>query len=192
MQKIQIVINEDLLNKIKEASQKNKQSLSAFIREAVKHYLTCQKKTEIPTLHQIITKYKGKCFKCGREIQTGEIAFWGRDVGLMCSDCIINAQSDKAMALKYMKIRELQKTLQSLKKMCNEYSDRLIKMKKEYDLYIILEKFHNLARKMETYPYQREFLTEFKELLQEAEKLKEIEASFHITVKPKKGRWIGG
>ena len=189
MRKIQIVIDEDLLNKIKEASQKNKMSLSQFIREAIKHYLTCQKKTEIPTLHQIITRYSGKCFKCGRTITVGEIAFWGRDVGLMCSDCIINAQSDKAMALKYMKIRELQKTAKALKQMCDKYADELNRMKKEHDLYIIIQRFHNLARKMEAYPYQREFLAEFKQLLEEAEKLKEIEASFHVTVKPKKRRW---
>jgi len=188
MKEKKIRIPDELAQLIEQTAREQKISENKLITQAIQQYFKSPvKKEDIPTLRQIICKYRSKCSKCGRTISIGEMAMWSKDVGTICLDCVVSAQSDKAIAMKYVKIRELQKTLKTLKKTCDEYADKLIRMKQEIDVYILLQQFKNLYKKMEAFPYQRELLTEFKTLLEQAQQLlPELEAVFHIQVKPKK------
>lgn len=54
----------------------------------------------------IITKFSGKCIKCGKEIGQGTSALWVKGLGLICLECSI--PHDKALLKKYIKIKELE------------------------------------------------------------------------------------
>ena len=188
MKEKKIRLSDELAQLIEQTAREQKISENKLITQAIQQYFKSPvKKEDIPTLRQIICKYPSKCVKCGRNVEIGEIALWSKDIGVVCADCFIKSQSDKAIAMKHLKLRELQKAVNSLKKMRDKYADELIRMKKEVDVYLILQGFNQLWKQMQAYPYQREYLKRFEELLNEAKQLlPELEAVFHIQVKPKK------
>jgi len=63
----------------------------------------------------IVTMYDGKCFKCGRFIEKGSWALYGREIGLMCMDDYIQKIGDKTIMAKFLKNRELDQINRALK-----------------------------------------------------------------------------
>ena len=111
---------EEIIEKIKNESKRKNITQNEFIKQAIEHYLSCRikEKEEIKqaSLKLIVTKYNGKCSKCGSEISIGSLCYYGRDQGktiLICLDCMVENKSDKALASKYLKMRELNKTVKA-------------------------------------------------------------------------------
>jgi len=79
---------EDLLEALDRFSQTNNIPKAQIVENALRQYLAApaSEDKKPPTLRQIITKYKGRCSKCSREIDVGEIAFWGSGI-LVCYEC---------------------------------------------------------------------------------------------------------
>jgi pyruvate/2-oxoacid:ferredoxin oxidoreductase beta subunit len=136
--------NDDLTKKIKEEAKNKGISINDFITSAIEHYLTCQNfndKDKEPSLKLIVTKYSGKCSKCSNHIDIGNLAYYGKtDSGkpiLLCLDCMINSQSDRALALRYVRMRQLEKTIKALRKEAESYLSKLEDLQ-------ILNKFDSL------------------------------------------------
>jgi len=79
---------EDLLKELNRFSEANNIAKSQVVENALRQYLAAPvgEDKKPPSLKQIITKYKGKCTRCGRDIEIGEIAFWGSGI-LVCYEC---------------------------------------------------------------------------------------------------------
>lgn len=144
MEKIRIRISRDLKEFIENYADIFGMSQAEFIESACHHYVTCSRRDlreAVPTLKPIFLKYPATCSKCGRSLSVGEMAYWGRledgKTVIICQDCQVSSQSDKALARKYIKIRELSKTLSGLKKLAEEEADLLfdtdvLKKQEEY------------------------------------------------------------
>jgi len=119
---------------------------SEYIRQAVEHFNTCKKsEPEIPTLRMIITKYPSKCTNphCNQLIPIGSIAYWSKNV-IICMDCFIQALGDKALASKYLKMRELNKIVHALEKEANQYADFINDIKLQVRFGEIIKKLDQL------------------------------------------------
>ena len=145
--------------KIREEAKFRGLTISELIKESLKHYFSCDKlKMEIPTLKLIITKYTGNCSKCGRVIQVGERALWGKTPQgsiLICADCQINSESDKVIVKRLIKRRKLERQIKALQNqldyLASEYESKrfILDFQKAKDIILELHKSF-----ME---YQREF-----------------------------------
>jgi hypothetical protein len=79
----------ELLEALDRFCEANNVTKAQVVENALRQYLAAPAEGEDkkpPTLRQIVTKYKGRCSKCGREIDVGEIAFWGSGI-LVCYEC---------------------------------------------------------------------------------------------------------
>jgi len=190
MHELKIRLDEDTLNKLKEFSEKHNMTISDIVRDAIKSYIehTEPQVEQLPTLKMIITKYKSKCSKCGKDIGIGEIAYWAKGI-TVCLDCIINTMGDKTLASKYLKKREMEKVIKGLQKIANELEERIAERQAQLKALEIEQK------KAEVYDMLNDYLKHFndKKLEEIYEKLKEIEekaeeAKIALTLKIKKSK----
>ncbi|MFZ7138789.1 MAG: hypothetical protein ACOWW1_10290 [archaeon] len=116
--------DDDLCDKLVKTAQKQGISENQLITDSIRHYLVCNKQPQAPTLKQIIAKYQSTCKKCGSTIHIGSIAFWSKET-IICMDCYVQALGDKALANKYLKMRELSKVIKHLKSQADQYADTI-------------------------------------------------------------------
>jgi len=99
-----------------------------YIRNALEHFITCNKeKEEIPALRPIISKFRGKCSKpnCGKTVEIGEPCYWAKGI-IVCMDCMIQkGLGDKTLIIKYLKTRELNRTLKALENECDRLANQI-------------------------------------------------------------------
>jgi len=123
--------NDEIINRLKEEAKKQNISINELIINAINHFFICKEKTESKeaTLKLIVTKFNGKCTKCNAPIPLASHAYYGHDgtgkTILICLDCMVENKSDKALAARYLKLRELQKTVQALKREAEQYAEKL-------------------------------------------------------------------
>ena len=109
-------------------------SENEFVIQAIRHFATCKTETvkavdfQGPGLRSIITKYEGKCSKCGDHVPTGSQAWYGRrEKGsppiMVCLDCMMFGMADKTLAKKFIKVKELQATIRGLNKIAGELAE---------------------------------------------------------------------
>lgn len=127
-----IKIEEELIKYIKQQAREKNIEISEFIREAIEHYQSCKVKEKAETkeasLKLIVTKYDGKCSKCSNYVPMGSLAYFGKSEGstiLICLDCMVENKSDKALASRYLKMRELDKTVRALRKEAEYLASKL-------------------------------------------------------------------
>jgi hypothetical protein len=79
---------EELLEALNRFCEANNITKAQAVENALRQFLAAptSEDKKPPTLKQIITKYRGKCTRCGRDIEIGEIAFWGSGI-LVCYEC---------------------------------------------------------------------------------------------------------
>lgn len=119
-----------------------------FVIRAVKHFVGCGGQREVsgPGLKQIITKYPGVCSKCGTSIPIGTQVWYGKRLKdtraiLVCTDCMVTNMSDKTLARKYLKVKELQSTIRGLRVQADELAEKLF----DPDLLERNENFHKVV-----------------------------------------------
>lgn len=132
--RLRIRVDNEIRELITEGSEKRGFSENEFVIQAIRHFVTCKAETvkaaefQGPGLKSIITKYEGKCSKCGNYIPTGSQAWYGRtEKGtrpiLVCLDCMVLGMADKTLAKKFIKVKELQATIRGLNKIADELAE---------------------------------------------------------------------
>jgi len=117
MKLLNLRLEEELIEQIKSEAKQRGITQKDLIKKALEHFFICDKAEEIPTLKEIITKYKGKCSKCGNLIDVGERALYGRTKEgsiLICLDCQIGSESDKTIVKRLLKLRKLDREIKAL------------------------------------------------------------------------------
>lgn len=115
---------------------------SSYIREAIKHFQVCKEKEASQAMKPIVTKYPGKCLKCGHNIEPNSWALYGKGVGLVCMDCYVEKLGDKSLIAKYIKNRELDRVAKALKEECDKLAGRVEELR-------VLNKLEDLKNQQE-------------------------------------------
>jgi len=118
-------------------------------------YKVIDESRRIPTLKEIAVKYRGRCSKCGRIIEVGEKALWGVDEQkrtiLICIDCQIENETDKAIVSRLIKKRRLEREIKAL-------NNQLKILASKYEEYKFLDDFNRAYNLLRTY---HKLFTEF-------------------------------
>jgi len=147
-------IDKSLLETMEQdAKQRGFPDMSTYIRKAVKHFSVCKENEASQAMKQIITKFPGKCLKCGHDVPVNSWAMYGKGVGLVCLDCVVLKLGDKTLVTKYLKNRELERVWKSLKEECDGLAGQVEQLQ-------ILNKAEDLKNQQEeTIKLIRSFLT---------------------------------
>ena len=162
-----IRLDNDIVSELKQFSQSKKIKVKDIIRflwnlnkkydffDSNWMYKVIDESRRIPTLKEIITKYRGRCSKCGRIIEVGEKALWGVDEQkgtiLICIDCQIENETDKAIVSRLIKKRRLEREIKAL-------NNQLKILASKYEEYKFLDDFHEAYNLLMTY---HKYFTEF-------------------------------
>lgn len=123
--KISIRFDDDLFKKIEAEIQTSGKSQTEVIHLLVEQGLKYDKDAkDVQRMKEIITKYDGRCIKCGENIPAQSSALWGKGIGLLCMDCYIKRIGDKAVVRKVMKLKELNWQIQAFKKILDELAEK--------------------------------------------------------------------
>jgi hypothetical protein len=176
--------------------QRNVKTLNEEIIDALTHFLKCHSTDEAQMMKLIILRYKAKCLKCGREVEAGEYAIYGRGVGAICLDCHVQRVGDKTSVAKYLRNRELDKVFHALKRECETLAERVEVFRTVDKFETILQAQKNVNELIEKYlksglasPQEQELLLELKERKKNLESLEEDVRKF-IEKYLKDVRWL--
>mgnify|MGYP000722277433 CR=1 FL=1 len=149
MPQFNIKLDETTIQKIREISKSEGITQGELIKRLIENYDKLRQDKEI-TLKRIITKYEGRCSKCGSKIPVGSMAFWSQGV-LVCMDCYVLSFGDKALATRYLKMRELQLIIKELRKEANELADMVNNYRYQSELNNLFGKLERLIKLNEDY-----------------------------------------
>ena len=145
MSQIPVKINEDIYKKVKEIAEKSNKSIREIVEEALNVYLLGKEQVDKDVKEiknkWIVTKYTSKCSKCGKTVNVGDMVFWVRIIYadnsirsyIYCSECYLSS-FDTSLAKKYMKVKELEATYKSLKKMCDSLAEQAKELQNKVNL----------------------------------------------------------
>jgi Mg2+ and Co2+ transporter CorA len=141
-----VKISSELYEKVKEIAEVNNKSIREIVEEAINIYLLGKEQSIDKNVKEvknkwIIAKYPSKCSKCGKEISEGDMVYWIRITYadnsirsyIYCSDCYLSS-FDSSLAKKYLKVKELEATYRSLKKMCDSLAEEVKQLEKKVNL----------------------------------------------------------
>ena len=129
-----IRLDDEIYKKLEEYASRHGMSRAQVIVEALNNLfnpIANAKDVKEVSLKEIVVKYKTTCVKCGRVIDVGEIAYWGRGVGVVCYDCYVKANQKitgfdaKKLVKLYREIRKLKVIKSELEKEVNYLADKL-------------------------------------------------------------------
>lgn len=151
VKEISVKLSEDVYEKIEKLAEKTGKSKADIIREALLLYLGSdvgEKAVESSKSYIKPALYSGKCSRCGREIQQGDLAGFIKIVYTdkssrtfaYCLDCY-NSLSDKTILSLELKKHRLKRVVISLQR----------QMSKMLSIYDELEKATELYTKIKTY-----------------------------------------
>jgi hypothetical protein len=102
-------------------------------------------------MRKISAKFPSKCIECGGNIRVSQTCFWARDVGVVCEECHSKAEveglSDPTLAKKFLKTRELLRTITALKSEANRLADECITFSQRINLYSLGERHEEIEKK---------------------------------------------
>lgn len=100
------------------------------------------------TLKEIIVKYKTKCVKCNRVIEVGEIAYWGKNYGVLCYDCYLKA-NQRAMGADAKKLVKLYREIRKLKIIKSELQKEVDLLADKLNVYELLDELDTRLKSVE-------------------------------------------
>jgi len=146
MSQVPIKVSEDIYKKVKEIAEKSGKSIREIVEEAINIYLLGKEQAVDKDVKEIknkwiTAKYPSKCSKCGKTVNIGDMVFWVRITYadnsirsyIYCSDCYLSL-FDTSLAKKYLKIKELEATFKSLKKMCDSLAEQAKELQNKVNL----------------------------------------------------------
>ena len=122
----------------KDTLEQGLESVNDWLNEASEHYLTCKKAEIAQNLKLIPLKYAGRCLKCGKVLDAGTWAMWGRGVGVICTDCFIQKFGDKATVKLVMREKEIRWKIKAL----NKELDGKAEQYRTFNFYEIINTVH--------------------------------------------------
>jgi hypothetical protein len=114
----------DLDEALEKDYKQKKIEKGAWLNEAVRHFLTCEKPGVGGMLPKILN-WPGTCVKCGQKVEAGQWALWGKGIGIICMDCYVARIGDKGVIVKYLKNRELDRVRNALKEECDRLAGKV-------------------------------------------------------------------
>lgn len=153
MKNLFVRIEDNIYDQLDEFITREKLSKKEAIEKAISLLLNNQNKNidyekldiKQVSLKQIITKYRGKCSKCGRTIEIGEIAYWSQGI-LICYDCYVKANEKIVSNAK--KELEHYKKLKRLKILINEAEKQLDLLVKKINIYESFDFLTNISKEL--------------------------------------------
>jgi hypothetical protein len=137
----------------KDATERGFDNTSAYVIQAVKHFLVCKENEAMNAMKPIFTKYAGKCLLTGHEVPANTWVMYGKGVGIVCMDHFIERFGDKALVAKYLKNRELERIHDALTKECSRVAG-------DVERFRVLDKMVDLQNQQEeTVRLIKDFLT---------------------------------
>jgi hypothetical protein len=146
MSQVPLKVSEDVYKKIKEIAEKSGKSIREIVEEAINIYLLGKEQAVDKDIKEIknkwiVAKYPSKCSKCQNQINVGDMVFWVRITYadnsirsyVYCSDCYLSS-FDSSLAKKYLKVKELEATYRSLKKMCDSLAEEAKQLENKVNL----------------------------------------------------------
>jgi len=138
---VKIRLESNIYDKLSEYANSKNLSIRQAVEEIITQFFSSNiKDAEYGKPILIVTKFKSKCIKCGREVGVGESALWVKGLGVICLDCSI--PHDKSVLNKYLKIKELER----IKKYLSEEVDKLYRQFSEIQL---IFKYSEIAHDVE-------------------------------------------
>ena len=146
-----IRLDDEIYKKLEEYASRHGMSRAQVIVEALNNLfnpIANAKDVKEVSLKEIVVKYKTTCVKCGRVIDVGEIAYWGRGVGVVCYDCYVKANQKitgfdaKKLVKMYREIRKLKVIKSELQKEVDLLADKL-------NVYELLDELSSRLRSVE-------------------------------------------
>lgn len=149
---ITIRLDEKLYEKLEKYAQEHGMSrvqVIVYALELLFNPLSEAKEVREVTLKEIITKYPSKCSVCNRQIQVGEIAYWGKGGVIVCYDCFIK-QNQKALGADAKKLVKLYKEIRKLKIIKSELQKEVDLLADKLNVYELLDELNNRLKNTET------------------------------------------
>jgi flagellar biosynthesis chaperone FliJ len=190
MSQVPIKVSEDIYKKVKEIAEKSGKSIREIVEEAINIYLLGKEQAVDKDVKEIknrwiVAKYPSKCSKCSKQINVGDMVFWVRITYndnsirsyIYCSDCYLTS-FDTSLAKKYLKIKELEATFKSLKKMCDSLAEQVKQMQDKVNLYNLMKEIEQFWFAFQTTFTQnpdsqivRDFLNKLEDLIEKVSNL---------------------
>jgi predicted transcriptional regulator len=139
-------ISEEVYKKIKDIAEKSGKSIREVVEEAIQLFLLGKEQAVEKDVKEIknkwiVTKYPSKCSKCSKNINAGDMVFWIRVTYgdnsirsfIYCSECYLTS-FDTSLAKRYLKVKELEATYRSLKKLCDSLAQQATELQNKVNL----------------------------------------------------------
>jgi Ribbon-helix-helix protein, copG family. len=163
-------VKEEIYEMLRKISEETGRSISDIASEAIKAYIKGtqiydKEIKEITRLKPIKAKFLSRCHICGKELQPGTLIFYQKIVFVdntiksvvLCQEC---ASDEDALASKYIKAFELQKTIRGLKRKADKLAQEILELSKLVSLkniYFDIERELKLLREyLITYNHPKE------------------------------------
>jgi Ribbon-helix-helix protein, copG family. len=140
-----VKISDEIYNKVKELAEKTGKSIREIVEEAINIYILGKSEAvdkDIKNIKEkwIVVKFQSKCFKCGRQINQGDMAYWvhveyadgSRRSIIYCVDCYYTF--DSTLAKRYLKLKELEATVRGLKKEADRLAEEVKQLEQTANL----------------------------------------------------------
>ena len=147
-----IRLDDEIYKKLEEYAQEHGLSRVKVIEYALQllfNPLSEAKDVKEVSLKEIVVKYPAKCSVCGRRIEIGEIAYWGRGGIIVCYDCFIK-QNQKALGLDAKKLVKLYREIRKLKVIKSELEKEVNYLADKLNVYELLDDLNTRLKNVES------------------------------------------
>lgn len=134
-------IPKSLADYIEAEAKRRSLSFTEVLNEILEKGVKKGDKAETEALKFIPLKYPGRCLKCQRNVEQGEWAYWGRGVGVICTDCFSERHGDRATAKLVVKRKEEEFAVKVLKKRVDVLADKF----RDFNYWEILQELRDKA-----------------------------------------------
>ena len=196
-----IKVDDETYKLLQELAEKYRLSIKEIASKSIKAYYTGMQYVpvdkEIKKIEdKIITlKYPTKCYKCGRELKQGELAYWQRYTyedkstksRILCIKCYNDEKiADTTLAKLTIKEYQLKRKIEALNKHIKQLLSKAEDIQYMIDIYELKRKVKTLIEHLEQLFDNKEELGKIKEEIEELlEKLKEHEDFARTFILPK-------
>lgn len=151
---LNVQIDEELYNFIKQKAEEKGRSLREIIEELIKDYKQPRPKTLAKGIvlgkeQHVILKEESQCALCGRKLYPGYHVVFYENLGHVCLKCYYRKMYNKALADKYLKVKELQETIKQLKKRADELALEVEKLEAVKNIDGIISRIEQVVRSIE-------------------------------------------
>jgi len=201
-------LDDELYSKLRELSDKSGRSLSDIVSEAIRLYVVGASgidKDVKGIINKVITvQFPSKCYKCGKQINQGDLAYYVRYVYadntaksfLYCFDCYLT-EHDEALAKQYLTIRRLKAEIRGLKKLREKLASEVDRESIKNEIYSLRSELVKIMRDLRQLAVNVD-ISKIAELLDKVNyiesKLNELEEAIRlrIVVRAKKKEVVAG